>query len=124
MPASRRPAHSWPRLQSRLGEAEAPIRSLRDKSRQALHLRACRCLRYRARALAQRAARSKQPVIGGAQRLDRGAGESVPAQADEIEPGQARAIAERKPERDEIVLQSRQASEKGMRADAHELLHG
>ena len=50
--------------------------------------------------------------------------EAPALQADDIEASERGAIAERKAERDEVVLDARQPADERMRADANELMRG
>ena len=49
-------------------------------------------------------------------------GEAATLEADEIEPGERGAIAERDAEGDDVVLDAGQSADEGVRADAHELM--
>ena len=69
-------------------------------------------------ALLERALRREQMLVGAAQSVDRLAREAAALQADEIEPGERGAIAERDAERDDVVLDAREAADEGVRADA------
>ena len=69
----------------------------------------------------ERAFVGKQQPVGAAQVVDVVAREAAPLQADDVEAGQVRAIAERHAVGDEIVLEPRHAADEGVRADAREL---
>jgi hypothetical protein len=74
-------------------------------------------------ALLQRAFRREQQTVGAAQIVDRLARKAATLEADEIEAGEAGAIAEGHAEGNEIVLDAGEAADEGVLADAHELMH-
>src|SRR6516164_1876949 len=79
-------------------------------------------LSHVANALLQRAFAVKQHLIGAPELVDRLMRKAAPLEADDIEPRQCRAIAERHAEGDEIVLDASEAADKSVRANPDELM--
>ena len=78
--------------------------------------------RRRRRAPSACPSRGEQHLVGAPQLVDRLVREAAPLQADEIEAGERGAVAERDAERDDVVLDPREAADEGVRADADELM--
>ena len=67
---------------------------------------------------------AEQRAIGAPQPVDRLARKAVARQADDVEAAEAGAVADRRAERDDVVLHARHAAHEAVLADAHELMHG
>ena len=66
----------------------------------------------------------EQHLVGAPQLVDRLVREAAALQADDIEPGEAGAVAERKAKGNEVMLDAGETADERVGADANELMHG
>ena len=74
--------------------------------------------------LLQGAFRAEQRAIGAAKLMDRLARKAAARQPDDVEAAELGAVADRRAERDDVVLHARHAADEPAFADADELVHG
>ncbi len=73
--------------------------------------------------LLQRALRAEQGAVGAPQLVDRLAREAAARQPDDVQAAELGAVADRRAERDHVVLDARHAADETALADAHILVH-